>query len=270
MTNYNIHAGHNPAGKVACGAVGLVNESTEARIIKDLVVQKIRQMGDTAYDCTVDNGTSKNDVLRKIVSKCNANSVGLDVSIHFNSGANDARGNGRTTGVEVYCYNISSTKARDVATKICNGLQTIGFRNRGVKYDRDLYVLANTHAQAILIEVCFVDDKDDIDVYNANKNTIATVIAESITGKKLPTTTPTGQLANGNHQGTKAIVKQTLNVRYDRIGTDGNLNPNIIGVLQKGTIIDLGYCLRGWVSIPGFNGAQGMGYVNSAYLEIVL
>ena len=27
----NVHAGHNPAGKVACGAVGLINESKSKR-----------------------------------------------------------------------------------------------------------------------------------------------------------------------------------------------------------------------------------------------
>ena len=33
----NIHAGHNPKGKVACGAVGLLDESTENRnVVKEL------------------------------------------------------------------------------------------------------------------------------------------------------------------------------------------------------------------------------------------
>ena len=33
----NIHAGHNPANKVACGAIGLLDESTENRnVIKEL------------------------------------------------------------------------------------------------------------------------------------------------------------------------------------------------------------------------------------------
>ena len=27
----NIHAGHNPTGKIACGAIGLLDESTENR-----------------------------------------------------------------------------------------------------------------------------------------------------------------------------------------------------------------------------------------------
>lgn len=27
----NIHAGHNEDGKIACGAIGIIKESTEAR-----------------------------------------------------------------------------------------------------------------------------------------------------------------------------------------------------------------------------------------------
>lgn len=30
----NVHAGHNPDGKVACGAIGIIRESTEARNVK--------------------------------------------------------------------------------------------------------------------------------------------------------------------------------------------------------------------------------------------
>lgn len=32
----NVHAGHNPHGKVACGAVGLISESLENRRVKIL------------------------------------------------------------------------------------------------------------------------------------------------------------------------------------------------------------------------------------------
>lgn len=36
----NIHAGHNPDGRTACGAVSLLRESTEARLVKDKVIRK--------------------------------------------------------------------------------------------------------------------------------------------------------------------------------------------------------------------------------------
>ena len=33
----NVHAGHNPDGKIACGAIGIIKESTEARkVVKEL------------------------------------------------------------------------------------------------------------------------------------------------------------------------------------------------------------------------------------------
>ena len=41
----NVHAGHNPAGKVACGAVGLIQESVEDRRVKDEVISQLRQLG---------------------------------------------------------------------------------------------------------------------------------------------------------------------------------------------------------------------------------
>ena len=34
----NVHAGHNPDGKVACGAIGIIRESTEARNVKNEVI----------------------------------------------------------------------------------------------------------------------------------------------------------------------------------------------------------------------------------------
>ena len=56
----NVHAGHNPDGKVACGAIGIIRESTEARNVKNEVIRQLKGLGHTVYDCTVDNGTSAN------------------------------------------------------------------------------------------------------------------------------------------------------------------------------------------------------------------
>lgn len=183
----NVHAGHNPAGKTACGAVGLLNESTENRIVKDKVLAMLKAQGHTVYDCTVDNGTSQNDVLRKIVAKCNANPADLDVSIHFNSGANDKSGNGKTTGTEVFIYS-SYSKAKAYAQNIVNAISELGFKNRGVKYSTSLYYLKKTTAPALLIECCFVDDKDDADLYNADK--MAQAIFKGITGIVLSDSSP--------------------------------------------------------------------------------
>jgi N-acetylmuramoyl-L-alanine amidase len=176
----NVHAGHNPDGKIACGAVGLIQESTEARKVKDEVISQLRQLGHTVYDTTVDNGTSQSDVLVKIVKKCNEHTADLDISIHFNSGAKDTSGNGKTTGTEVYVYSTSS-KAKDYAEGVADAISKIGYKNRGVKYSQSLYVLRKTKAPAMLIECCFVDDADDVELYNAR--IMASNIVFGITGE---------------------------------------------------------------------------------------
>lgn len=178
----NIHAGHNPDGKVACGAVGFVKESTEARKVKDEAVRLLKTEGHTIYDCTVDNGLSQSDVLNKIIQKCNANTVDLDVSIHFNAGANDQKGNGKTTGTEVLIYSNAS-KSKDYGERVVKKIVELGFVNRGIKYRTDLAVLKKTKAPSILIECCFVDDADDVKLYDCKK--MARAIVEGILNKTI-------------------------------------------------------------------------------------
>lgn len=177
----NVHAGHNPDGKVACGAIGIIRESTEARNVKNEVIRLLKALGHTVYDCTVDNGTSANNVLCNIVNKCNAHTVDLDVSIHFNAGAKDVTGNGTTTGTEIYVYSDSS-KAKNYAQSVAMEIAKIGFKNRGVKINKNLYFLRKTKAPAMLIECCFVDDKDDIAIYDYKS--MAEAIVYGITGQK--------------------------------------------------------------------------------------
>ena len=176
----NVHAGHNPDGKVACGAVGIIRESSEARRVKDEVIRQLRQLGHTVYDCTCESGTGQSDVLKRIVSACNAHTVDLDVSIHFNSGCGDRAGDGRTTGTEVFVYN-STSKAKGYAENVCRAIAGLGFKNRGVKYSKSLYVLKKTKAPAMLIECCFVDDRDDVQLYHCQK--MASAIVLGLTGK---------------------------------------------------------------------------------------
>lgn len=182
MAKYNVHAGHNPANKVACGAVGLVNESTENRAVAKELIKILREEGHTVYDCTVDNGSNASDVINKIVQKANNNTVDLDISIHFNAGAKDTNGNGASTGVEVLIYKTGGL-AETVAKRVCNNVSKLGFKNRGAKVRTGLGYLRRTKAPAILVECCFVDDKDDVKLYNYK--TMAKAIAEGILNKSI-------------------------------------------------------------------------------------
>lgn len=187
----NIHAGHNPDGMTACGAVGLIRESTEARSVKDKVVEQLTAMGHTVHDCTCNNGTSQQDVLKRIVEACNKNDVDLDVSIHFNAAANPEP-DGKTTGTEVLVYSNTS-RSVPWAQQIADSIAALGYRNRGIKERSGLYVLKHTKAPALLVECCFVDDPDDIALYNADR--MAAAIVAGITGQAAETTADAARLA---------------------------------------------------------------------------
>lgn len=206
---FNSHAGHNPDGKVGCGAVSLLKESTENRKVNAELIRQLRLLGHTVYDCTVDNGTSSSDVLSKIVVKCNAHTVDFDISIHFNAAAKDTVGNGKTTGTEVYIYDLNDTVTKNKANAICSELSALGFKNRGVKQRQDLYVIRKTKARAMLIECCFVDDKDDVDLYNKLGITkFVGAIVKGLTGQVLQ--------ESSNTTTTTTEVKKLYRVRKSK------------------------------------------------------
>lgn len=170
MATYNVHGGHS----LKCrGVSALLDEVTEDRKVKNKLIELLRANGHTVYDCTDDYSTTQGANLSAIVSKCNAHNADLDISIHLNSARNDPHGDGKCGGVEVYGYDdrIYGTAYR-IAESIANTLG-IGFHGAPVKYNTGLYVLRKTRAKAILIECCFVDDKDDVNRWDSTKCAMA-------------------------------------------------------------------------------------------------
>lgn len=174
-----VHGGHNPAGKIACGASDYIDESKEDRIITRKVIRLLKKKGIKAYNCTVNNGTSQNDVLRKICKKCNSKTRDMDISIHFNSADHQARKDSKTTGTEVWVKSMDGVRGV-LATKICKNISKVGFRNRGVKTTDGLWFLNRTNKPALLVEVCFVSDPDDAAVYKSHKDKVAEAIVNAI------------------------------------------------------------------------------------------
>lgn len=191
MATYNVHAGHTPKCQ---GVSDLLNEVAEDRKVKNKLIELLRANGHTVYDCTDDYSTTQSKNLATIVSKCNAHNVDLDISIHLNSARNDRVGDGKCGGVEVYGYDdrIYGVAYR-IAENIANTLG-IGFHGSPVKYNKSLYVLRKTKAKAILIECCFVDDRDDVSRWDSTKCAMA--IASALGCKTNVSTTPIKQNTN--------------------------------------------------------------------------
>ena len=102
------------------------------------------------------------------------------LEIHFNAAVNDTKGNGKTTGTEIYI--TESEKGYSVEQNIVKGITNIGFKNRGVKR-KNFDVISAAKRQGVsaaLLEVCFIDDIDDMKLYQSNKREIAKAITKGI------------------------------------------------------------------------------------------
>lgn len=186
----SIHAGHAPystgVNHGSYGAVGLLNESVENRIVKNHLVSLFKNAGHTVYDDTSDYAYTQNKNLSDIVRRCNSHSVDLVLSIHLDSGRKDFNGDGDTGGTTVYGYDNSK---KDMGYNIASYIsRNLGIRNRGFKTNSGLYVLRKTVAPALLIECCFVDDADDTKKWDARK--CAEAIYTGITGMSVKQSEP--------------------------------------------------------------------------------
>lgn len=101
------------------------------------------------------------------------------LEIHLNACEADTP-DGETKGVE--CYVTRSEPGTSVEEAICKNIASLGLANRGVKRKNlDVIQAARTAGvSSALLEVCFLDDPDDMEIYQANKTAIATAIAAGI------------------------------------------------------------------------------------------
>ena len=232
MAIYGIDMGHSISG-IGGGAVGVLSETVENRKVGKRLIELLQAAGHKVVNCTVDSASSVNAQLSGIVQKANAQKLDLFVSIHFNSGG------GRGAETYVVKGSSASAKAKAVNDEI---VKACGFVNRGVK-NANFYVIANTSAPAMLIEVCFVDSAEDKSKYDAEK--VAQAIFRGITGAAAPST-PVSKPQPSAPSSTNEIIKQgqahANNFAGCGLVVDGipgaNTNKAKIKVLQQGLNCD--------------------------------
>jgi hypothetical protein len=168
---FGIDKGHNVAADT--GAVGIKREDEVIRAVGNKVIEYLIKLGHTVVDCTPITASTLMESLSYRVTKANNEEVDYFVSIHLNAGG------GR--GTEVYAI---SEKGRLMAQGVLKEMTALGFVNRGIKNGSGLYVLKNTTAPAILIEVAFVDSGEDmtrLDIIGTDM--VAAAITKGITGQ---------------------------------------------------------------------------------------
>lgn len=161
------------------GAVGNgYTEAVETRRMANAVAPLLRNYG---FDVSIYDQSQ--DAYKVVTQGGSIPLSGIDyvMEFHLNSAANDLKGNGKTTGSEIFVH--VNENGIGVEQAILKRLAALGFTNRGVKRSSGLAVLKHVYKRGVshaLIETCFIDDKDDMELYKAKFNDIAKAIADGV------------------------------------------------------------------------------------------
>ena len=169
-----LNAGHAPSGNPDPGACGFgLRECDVAKNVTDLVAGYLAAAGVEVV------GNLQSDSLHEVVSASNCSGADVFISIHCNAC------NGAANGTEVWHFYGSGAGGK-LSSCIQNQIVTsLGTTDRGTKGAKPgvngLYVLSNTDAVAVLVELAFIDHTSDAQLLRDQQNEFARAIARGVT-----------------------------------------------------------------------------------------
>ena len=173
-----LNAGHAPDGNPDPGACGFgIRECDVAKNVADLVEKYLTDAGVEVV------GNLQSDSLYEVVATSNNYNPDVFISIHCNAF------NGNAHGTETWFY-YTSRSGSQLADCIQNQIvDALGTADRGIKPAEPgvngLYVLTETDAVAVLVELAFIDSEDDVQLLINNKDDFARAIARGVTDYEL-------------------------------------------------------------------------------------
>lgn len=170
-----LDMGHTLSG-AGTGARGYVEETVKNREAGNRLMAMLKEKGHTVINCTVDK--SSNDLYDR-VRKANAQKLDLFVSLHLNA----FKSTTSEMGVETHIYN-GNYSGKEANRRYAQAIQTalvqdVKWIDRKVK-ESNFYVLRETVAPAVLVELGFCDSQGDMNKWNTEK--IAAALFRGITG----------------------------------------------------------------------------------------
>ena len=259
-----VRGGHT---ELCTGAIALINELTEDRKVTAAVIKYLRELGREVLDVTppVNYTSSSGTDLAYGVNKANEWGADLFVSIHFNKAYNSYNG---ALGSEVCVYSTY-----DIAQSVVDALGELGFKNRGQKIRKELYELRNTSMKAMIVETCFVEATEDVELYKKlGADAIGKAIAEAIVnGKIIENTTPVKKeevskpVQTTGDDWVRRLQEECNKQGFSNQSVDGIVGPNTLKgcpMLRKGAqgnitkllqekLVKLGYTTNGVDGIFG-------------------
>ena len=271
-------SGHGAGDSGACATIkGVRYKEAEETIVMVKKIKKQLSKYNVAVDVYPTDRNAYEDA-KKGCLKVDFSKYDYVLEIHFNACVNDLKGNGKTTGTEAHITTIDNTKK--VENKILENLSELGFKNRGIKKNNwtVIYKAKTKGADSCLLEVCFIDDADDMKIYVRNKDNIAKAIADGIA--KTYSLKKVESKKDNNKKDALSIAKsfsksyvckykvnkETLNMR---LSADCSNDKNIVCKIKKNSVVSCyGYYTRSngvdWL-LCSYNGK--VGYCCAKYLK---
>ena len=110
-------------------------------------------------------------------------------------------------------YGTSRPVGERSRTEVCNVVcSAVPFKNRGLKQTDQLSFLNNTAEVASLLEICFVNSKGDVNIYNARFNDICAAVARALPEKISAWTdaSPGGDVLFQTEESVHSLVGQKI------------------------------------------------------------
>lgn len=168
MAKIYLIAGHGGRDAGACDY---------GRQEKDDVLQLTLDVGEAlemlSHKVKYNRKTDEDTSMTAYIQECNDFQADLCVSIHRNGFYRKAK------GYET-CIYADEGKTKILADALNAGMERIGFVNRGSKLRPDLYVLNASDMDAALLEVGFIDSREDNERFEEKYEAIVQCIVNSI------------------------------------------------------------------------------------------
>ena len=168
-------AGHGDGDSGACA-----NGYKEADLTREVVALIHEKLSSYADVDVADTKKNWHKHIIKLKNFFNFKVYDYVLEVHFNKTESGLKTDGKTTGTEIYV--TKSESGTTVEEKMLANMKSVGFKDRGVKkvnFDLISYI-KKQGVSAALIEMCFLDDLDDMKLYESKKNETINAIVNGI------------------------------------------------------------------------------------------
>lgn len=258
-----IDAGHNfSGGDTGSQGNGLREQDVTFEVAQILGASLNKNGIEVVYTRPTKETNIGKDVSSSIngrIKIANENKVNLVISLHC-----DSNKDSEPKGAHICVYK-KGNEATKLAEKIIPNLLSLNLTGRSetIKERRDLGILKHTAAPAILIEMGFITNPDNADIFKNKKDLLAAAIAKgifeylNIIPKEKPKPANTGDTIVQLYK----VTASRLNVREKP-----NTNAPIIAEFIKDDIVYEFGQENGWVKIKTEDGRWG--WVSKTYLIV--